>query len=192
MFCLKPQNAAQFPISLLQCSQISFLRTFFWGLQTASSCWGPDLEKRVGAEAIQSAIHLVLSSLRSTRESVLSWWKCSFSSSFAAIFWQFLPSIAPVMLYDINYWWFFLSQGNQWTKYLAPPKIWRLKPCLPMFASGRFGQLSPAVVHSTADLTPEWSGRSRFHPLSRLRKNSFLLHWNSCKQRSESSTCCFW
>ena len=38
----------------------------FWGLQIASSRWGPDLENRVGAEAIRSAIHEVLPTLRST------------------------------------------------------------------------------------------------------------------------------
>ena len=37
------------------------------------------------------------------------------------------------MLYNIRYWWFFLSQGNWWTKYLEHPKIRKLKPCLLMF-----------------------------------------------------------
>ena len=60
--------------------------------------------------------------------------------------------------------------------------------------SGHFGQFSPAAVHS---------GGCRFDPrvkwwihvssiVTYLHKNSFLLHWNSCKQCSESSTCCFW
>ena len=46
----------------------------------------------------------------------------------------------------------------------------------------------------TADLTVEWSGGSMFHPLSHIyKKNSFLLHWNSYKQHSESLMhCCFW
>ena len=56
----------QFPVSLLHWSQISFLEAFFRGLLTASSCWGPDLENRVGAEAIQSAIHVLLPLLQST------------------------------------------------------------------------------------------------------------------------------
>ena len=58
-----------------------------------------------------------------------------FFSSFAAVFWLFLPSNAPVMLYGIRYWRFFLSQSNRWTQYLAHPKIRRPKHCLLMFAS---------------------------------------------------------
>ena len=101
------------------------------------------------------------------------------------------------MIYNICYWWFFLSQGNRWTKYLAYPKIWRPKPSLLMFASlvtldGFHLLLSTQL---TADLTPEWSGGSMFvsFMVTYLCKNSFLVRWNSCKQRSESSTrCCFW
>ena len=38
-------------------------------------------------------------------------------------------------------------------------------------------------------MTGEWSGGSMFHPLSHVyTKNSFLLHWNSCKQHSQLST----
>ena len=74
------------------------------------------------------------------------------------------------MLYNICYWWFFLSQGNWWTKYLVHPKIWRPKPCLLMFASfvildGFHLLLS---IQLTSDLTPEWSGGSTFHPLSHI------------------------
>ena len=65
----------------------------------------------------------------------LSRWKSIFSSSFVAVFWWILPSNTPIILYNIFYWWFFLSQGNRWTKYLAHPKIQRPKPCLLMFAS---------------------------------------------------------
>ena len=74
--------------------------------------------------------------------------------------------------------------------------MWRLEPCLLMFASlvtlDGFHLLMSTQL--TANLTPEWSGGSMFHPLSHIyEKNSFLLCWNSCKQRSESSTrCCFW
>ena len=60
---------------------------------------------------------------------------------------------------------------------------------------GRFGRLSPAAVHSTDcrfDSRVKWW----IHVSSivtYLHKNSFLLHWNSCKQCSESSMCCcFW
>ena len=63
------------------------------------------------------------------------------------------------MLYNIRYWWFFLSQGNQWTKYLAHPKIQRSKPCLLILASlvalDSFHLLQSTQL--TADLTLEWS-----------------------------------
>ena len=63
----------------------------------------------------------------------LALWK-STSSLFVAVFWQFLPSNAPIMLYNICYWWFFLFQSNRWIKYLAYKIQWS-KPCLLMFAS---------------------------------------------------------
>ena len=74
------------------------------------------------------------------------------------------------MLYNIRYWWFFLSQGNQWTKYLMHPKIQRPKPCLLMFVSlvtldGFYLLLSTQL---SANMAPEWSGRSMFHPLSHI------------------------
>ena len=99
------------------------------------------------------------------------------------------------MLYNIHYWWFFLSQGNWWTKYVVHPKIWRPKPCQLMFAflvalDGFHLLLSTQLI---ADLTPEWSGGSMFHPLSQIyTKNSFLLCWNNYKQHTELLTCCFW
>ena len=89
---------------------------------------------------------------------VLPWWKSPFSS-FVAVFWWFLLSNASIMLYNICYWWFLLSQGNWWTKYLAHSKIWRPKPCLVTLDS---------FYLLTADLTLEWSGGSRFHPLSHI------------------------
>ena len=61
-------------------------------------------------------------------------------------------------------------------------------------AYGHFGQLSPTAVHSvdsSFDSRVKWW----IHVSSIVRylcKNSFLLHSNSCKQRSESSTCCLW
>ena len=74
------------------------------------------------------------------------------------------------MLYNIHYWWFFLSQGNRWAKYLANPKIQRSKPCLLIFASlvalDSFHLLLSTQL--TANLTPEWSGGSMFHPLSHI------------------------
>ena len=48
----------------------SFPGAFFWGLKTASSCWGPDLENRMCAEAILNAIHVVLLSLQSACDRV--------------------------------------------------------------------------------------------------------------------------
>ena len=90
-------------------------------------------------------------------------------------FWGwFLPSNAPIMPDNIYYWWFFLSQGNRWTKYLVHPKIWGPKPCLQMFASlvildGFHLLLSTQL---TVDLTPEESGGSMFHPLSHIYAKS--------------------
>ena len=73
-------------------------------MQTASSRWGPDLENRVGAEAIRSAIHVVLPSLRSTCDTVYCLGeRALFSSSFVADFGRFLPSNASIMLYNIRY-----------------------------------------------------------------------------------------
>ena len=179
-----------FFISLLHWSQISLPGAFFWCLQTASSRWGPDQENRMGAEAIQGAIHGVLPSLRSTCDTGHCLGeRALFSSLFVAAGWGFLPSNAPIMLYNISYGWFFLSQGNRWTKYLAHPKILRPKPCLLMFASfGRFGQLSPAAIH-LADSRFVSGVKWWIHVPSidtYIRKNSFLWRWNSCKQRSKS------
>ena len=108
--------------------------------------------------------------------SALSWWKSTFLSSFVAVFWRFLPLNAPIMLDDICYWWFFLSQSNWWTKYFAHPKIWRPKSCLLIFASlvtlDNFYLL--LSTQQTADLTPEWSGGPMFQPLSHIyAKNPF-------------------
>ena len=122
--------------------------------------------------------------------------RAHFSSSFVAIFWWFLPSNAPIMLYNIPYWWYFLCQGNQWTKYLAHLKIQRPKT-LPTDGCvfGHFGRLSLAAVHS-ADCQFDSRVKWWIHVSSivtYLCKNSFLLHWNSCKQCSELLTrCCFW
>ena len=121
---------------LLHWSQVSLLGAFFWGMQTVSGCWGPDLENGVGPEAIPSAIHEVLLSLRSTCNKVHCLGeRALISSSFVAVFWWFLPSNATKMLYNIRYRCFFLSQGNWWTKYLVNPKIRRPKPYLLMFTS---------------------------------------------------------
>ena len=138
--CLWPQNTHQFAISLFHWSQIYFPGAFFWGLQTANRRWGPDLKNRVSAEAIRSAIHVVLPSLRSTCDTVNFFFfffgeRARFSFSFVGVFCQFLSSNASIMRYYIRYWWVFLSQGNQWRKYLAYSKIRRPKACLLMFAS---------------------------------------------------------
>ena len=131
LFCktisLGPQNAPQFLISLLHWNKISFSQAFFWGQQTASSCWGPDLENRVGTEAIQSAIHVVLLSLWLTCNTVRCFGERARFSSFVAVFWRSLLSNAPVMPYDICFCWFFLSQDNRWTKYGGQnPACWCL------------------------------------------------------------------
>ena len=191
MICLCPQNTPKFRISLLHWSQIILLRS-----ASSQLSLGPDLENRVGAEAIRSAILVVLPSLRSTCDTVHCLdERALVSSSFLTVFWRFLPSNAPIMLYNIRYWTFFLSQGNWWTKYLALPKIRRPKPCLLMFASlvtldGFHLLLSTQL---TADVTLKWSGGSMFHPLSHIYAKTSFLRWNSSKQHSESSTrCCFW
>ena len=64
-----------------------------------------------------------------------------------------------------------------------------------VYVFGRFGRLSPVAVHSTDSQFD--SGRKWWIHVSSivtyLCKNSFLLRWNSCKQRFKSSThCCFW
>ena len=59
---------------------------------------------------------------------------------------------------------------------------------------GHFGQLSPAAVHS-ADCRFNSRVKWWIHVLSivtYLHRNSFLLHWNSCRQHSKSSMRCFW
>ena len=79
-------------------------------------------------------------------------------------------------------------QGNQWTKYIAHPKIQRPNPCLLMFASvdGFHLLLSTQL---TDDLTLEWSRESMFHPLSHIYAktpfcciktiaNNTLNHWH--------------
>ena len=98
------------PISLLHWGQISFPGAFFWGPQTASTCWRLNLENRVGAEAIQSAIQVVLSSLQLTCNTVHCLGERGLFSSFVAIFWRFLSSYTPIMPYNIRYWWFFFSK----------------------------------------------------------------------------------
>ena len=111
-----------------------------------------------------------------------------------AIFWQFLPSNVPMILYNIRYWYFFLSQGNQYTKYFAYPKIWRPKT-LPaeVCIFGHFGQFLPTAVHP-ADCQFNSRGKWWIHVSSivtYLHKNSFSLYWNSCKQHSDLSTHCY-
>ena len=99
------------------------------------------------------------------------------------------------MLYNICYWWFFLSQRNRWTKYLAYPKTRKPKPCLLMFASlvaldGFHLMLSTQM---TTDLTQKGRGRSMFHLFSHIYAKLLFAALNNCKQRSESSmSYCFW
>ena len=93
-------------------------------------------------------------------------------------------------LYNIRYWWFFLSQGNWWTKYLVHQKIQKPKPCLQMFASlvtldGFHLLLSTQL---TADLTPEWSGGSKFHPLSHIYAKTPFCCIETVANNTESST----
>ena len=56
---------------------------------------------------------------------------------------------------------------------------------------GHFGQLSLAAVHWCDSGVKRWIHISSI--VTYLCKNSFLLHWNSCRQCSESLICCcFW
>ena len=112
-----------------------------------------------------------------------------------AVFGWFLPSNAPIMLYNICYWWFFFSQGNWWTKYFVHPKVWRPKPCLLMFASlvalNGFHLLLSTQL--TADLTLEWSGGSIFHPLSHIyAKTPFCCVETVANNTKLLTRCCFW
>ena len=130
---LWPQNTPQFRQSLLHWSQISFPEAFFLGLQTASSRWEPDWlgERRL------------------------------FSFSLGVVFSQFLPSNAPITLYNIHYWWFFLSQVNQWIKYRAHPKIQRPKSyqLTLAFLVALHGSHPLLSTELTADLTLECTRR---------------------------------
>ena len=96
---------------------------------------------------------------------IRSWWKSTFSFSSVAVFWRLLLN-APMMLYNICYYWFFLSQSNQWTKCLAHPKIRRPKPRLLLFlflvTFDTFNLLLSTQL--TTDLTLKWSGGSIFYP----------------------------
>ena len=94
------------------------------------------------------------------------------------------------MPYNIYYWWLFLSQGNQWTKYLAHPKIQRPKPCLLMFVS----LVTLDSFHLTADLTPEWSGGSMFQPLSHIYAKTPFCCIETVAYNTLNSwhSCCFW
>ena len=95
------------------------------------------------------------------------------------------------MLYNICYWWLFLSQGNQWTKYLHITKYGDENLACWCF---HLWLLSPAAVHS-ANYRFDFGVKCWIHVSSivtYLCKNSFLLCWNSCKQHSELSTRCFW
>ena len=153
--CLWPQNTLQFSILLLHWSQISFPGAFFWCLQTASSCWGPNLENSK-CNSCSFAIVAI-----DFWHGALSWWKSTFFFLICGRFWWFIPSNTPIMLYDIHYWWFFLSQGNcafQNTKAKTFPANFASLVSLDSFHLLLSIQL-------TANLTLEWSGGSIFYPL---------------------------
>ena len=109
-----------------------------------------------------------------------------------AVFWQFLPSHAPIMLYNIHYWWFFFSQGNWWTKYFAHPKIRRPNlTCWCLYLSSLWMAFTCCCSLSWLLI---WLRSEVVDPcFIHCQKDSFLLHWNSCKHSSESSMhCYFW
>ena len=112
MICLWPQNMPQFPISLLHWSQISFSGAFFWGLQIASSHWRIGcMQKQFKVQFLLCCDQLLTRCIVLVKEN---------SSSFVAVFCRFLSSNVLMMLYNICYWWFFLSQGNQWNTLHIP------------------------------------------------------------------------
>ena len=129
----------------------------------------------MGAEAIRSAIHVILPSLRSSCDTV---YYPDERALFLLHLWPFLAIYSFKHTNNIRYWWFFLPQGNQWTKYLAHPKIREPKLCLLMFASllaldGFHPLLSTQL---TADLTLEWSWRSMFQPLTHTYAKTFCCY----------------
>ena len=106
--------------------------------------------------------------------SALSRWKSTFFFFICGHFLVISPfKHTTIMLYNICYWWFFLSQSNWWPKFLVHPKICRTKPCLLMFASlvtlDSFHLLLSSQL--TTDLTPKWSGGSI---VTYLCKKSFV------------------
>ena len=104
------------------------------------------------------------------------------------LFSWFLPSNTPIMLYNICYWSFLKIIDEQNTLHI--PK------CLVMLASlvafDSFDLLLSTQL--TANLTPEWSGESMFHPLLHIYAktpfsyietvaNNALNHWHVvCEQ----------
>ena len=116
-----------------------------------------------------------------------------FSFAFLAVFWWFLPLNASVC-YII-----FAIDGSSFLKIINEPCTSQNTEAKTLPADvcvfGRFGQLSTDAVHSMdcwfVSRVKCWIHISSI--VTYLRKSSFLLHWNTFKQRSESSThCCFW
>ena len=156
------------PISLFHWNQISFLWAFFWGLKTASSRWGPDLENWKQFEVkfmsfCNRCDRLVKRCIVLVKELIFV--LLHFRPGFF-FFLQVHQWYSTIFGIDDS----FFSQGNQWTKYLAHPKKRKPKPCLLMFVSlvTLDGFHLPLSTQLTADLTPEWNNRSLFHPFSHI------------------------
>lgn len=89
----------------LHSSQISFLRSFFWGWPKGKCHWGPNLTNVMAAEVIRSEIHLLLPSFSSTYDTVKGT-RALFSSSHGTVLSQFIPKNAPLGQHKGCYWLF--------------------------------------------------------------------------------------
>ena len=112
----------------------------------------------------------------------MSWLMSIFPFSFVAIFWRFLPSNPPIMLYNIRYWCFFFSLGNLINK-------------IPCVSQNTEVNNLPAAVHS-ADCRFDSRMKWWIHVSSivtYLRKNHFCCVEIVANNVLIFSThCCFW
>ena len=124
----------------------------------------------------------------------LFWWRRTFFF-ICGNFWCFVPLNAPVRLYNIRYWCFFLSQCNRWKNTLRIPKygsqnlvcwclcLWSLWAA---FISGY--SLSWLLIWLRSEVVDLC-----FIYCHILTQTILLLRLNSCKQLSKSlRRCCFW
>ena len=113
-----------------------------------------------------------------------------FPSSFVAIFWRFPPSNAPIMLHNIHYWRFLLSQIDEQNtlhiaKYSGPNLVYW---CLHLWSLW-----TTFTCCSLLSWLPIWLRSELVNPCFInchifTQKKIVFVGWNSCKPRSESST----